>query len=74
MWYNSKGLRRSWEPMFKFSGLVQSSRIRDPGSGAFLAPGCGIGDKFFLDPRSNPYHFCELSNNFWFKISAILLV
>ncbi len=43
--------------------------IRDPGSGAFLPPGSGIRNGFFLDPGSRiptPY-FEELFDNYFGK-------
>jgi hypothetical protein len=46
----------------------------DPGSGAFLTPGCGMGKKSRSGIRDeNPgSYFLELRNTFWVKILKFL--
>jgi hypothetical protein len=42
-------------------------RVWDPGSGFFLTPGSGIGNRFFLDPGIQTHIFESLNDPFFGK-------
>jgi hypothetical protein len=53
---------------------VEMYSVADPGSGAFLTPGSGIGfsESRISDPGSQTYIFESLVTIFWVKSSIVL--
>ncbi len=69
-WYGTKRYQKKLPT--NLDRKLKQTNVADPGSGAFLTPGSGIRNRFYLDPGSQTHIFESLVAIFGVKSSIIL--